>query len=241
MTREGVLSKVRKLFELSNSSNENEAALAAAKARELLARHNLSIADLPAADLKSAMAATEASVRVGKVVRNWVKGLLIHIAYGFECDHIIRRRHGCDPTLSFIGTPADAEIASCTFQFLYRQLDRLANEALPKLKRENRGWSGGALRYAYLDGAVKRIGERFREQTQRIRDEERRGCKDLVLAKEQIIQSYMATAFPHIRKEYGKGRVVSSGAYEKGYCDAGAIRLRAGMKEDDSEQYTVTA
>ncbi len=38
MTREQVALKVRKLFELSNSSNENEAALAAAKARELLSR-----------------------------------------------------------------------------------------------------------------------------------------------------------------------------------------------------------
>ena len=37
MTKEEVVSKVRKLFDLSNSPNENEAALAAAKARELLA------------------------------------------------------------------------------------------------------------------------------------------------------------------------------------------------------------
>ena len=47
MTKEQVVSKVRKLFELSNSSNENEAALAAAKARELLSRYNMSMADLP--------------------------------------------------------------------------------------------------------------------------------------------------------------------------------------------------
>ena len=61
MTKEEVLSKVRKLFELSNSPNENEAALAAAKARELLARYNLSIADLPTNDANSALAATEIS------------------------------------------------------------------------------------------------------------------------------------------------------------------------------------
>jgi Protein of unknown function (DUF2786) len=114
MTKEEVLSKVRKLFELSNSPNENEAALAAAKARELLARYNLSIAELPTDEIGSAIAATEASVRVGKAVRNWVKGLLLHVAEGFECQHIIRRRHGCNAILSFIGTPADAEVAVYT-------------------------------------------------------------------------------------------------------------------------------
>src|SRR5208337_2121204 len=123
VTKEEVLSKVRKLFELSNSPNENEAALAAAKARELLARYNLSIADLPTNDANSTLAATEASVRVGKAVRIWVKGLLIHVAEGFDCQHIIRRRHCSDTVLSFIGTPADAEVAIYTFRFLYRQLD----------------------------------------------------------------------------------------------------------------------
>ena len=74
MTKEEVVSKVRKLFELSNSANENEAALAAAKAREFLSRYNLSMADLPTDDMTRVIAATEACVQVGKVVHNWVKG-----------------------------------------------------------------------------------------------------------------------------------------------------------------------
>jgi hypothetical protein len=40
MAKEAVLSKVHKPFELTNSSDEDEAALAAAKARELLARYD---------------------------------------------------------------------------------------------------------------------------------------------------------------------------------------------------------
>lgn len=241
MTKEEVLSKVRKLFELSNSPNENEAALAAAKARELLARYNLSIADLPSDGPNSTLAPTEASVRVGKAVRNWVKGLLFHVAEGFECEHIIRRRHGSDTLLSFIGTPADAEVAVYTFQFLYRQLHGFAERALPRLRRENRGWGTAALKSAYLDGAVKRIGERFREQTQSIRAAERNDCKALVLAKEQMIQNYMATAFPNIRTEYGRRRVVSAAAFEKGYSDAGMISLRPGVAKKDSPHLAVTA
>lgn len=241
MTKEEVLSKVRKLFELSNSPNENEAALAAAKARELLSRYNLSIADLPTDDMKDTIAATERSIGVGKVLRNWVKGLLFHIAQGFECDHIIRRRREAGPILTFIGTPADTEVAIYTFQFLYRQLDRLVERALPRLKRENRGWSAAALRYAYLDGAVKRIGERFQEKTYTIRAAERHGCQALVLAKEQMIKDYMTTAFPHIRTEYGRRRAVSADAFEKGYRDAGGVSLRPAIADADSDQFAVTA
>jgi hypothetical protein len=241
MTKEQVVSKIRKLFELSNSSNENEAALAAAKARELLSRYNLSMADLPADDMKSANAVTEATVEVGRVVRNWVKGLLIHVASGFDCEHIIRRRHDSSPILAFIGTAADAEIALYTFGFLYRELNRLVDRALPRLKRENGFWSTSSLRYAYLDGAVSRIGERFRSQTETIKDAERRECKDLVLVKEQMIRSYMANAFPHVRTERAKRRVISAGAFEQGYRDAEAIRLAPGVATNDKEQFAVTA
>ena len=241
MTKEQVLSKVQKLFELSNSPNENEAALAASKARGLLARYNLSIADLPIEDVNSALAPKEASVRVGKVVKNWVKGLLLHVAEGFECQHIIRRRQGCNTILSFIGTPADAEVAVYTFQFLYRQLHRLAERSLPGLKKQNRGWSTVALKHAYLDGAVKRIGERFREQTETIRAAERHDCKELVLVKEQMIKNYMATAFSSIRLEYGRRRVVSAAAFDHGYRDAGTIKLRPGIANEDSESLAVTA
>ena len=236
MTKEEVISKVRKLFQLSNSPNENEAALAAAKARDILGRYNLTMADLSVDELKNAISATEASVKVGKVLRNWVKGLLIHVAQGFECEHVIRRRNGCSPVLTFIGTSADAEVASYTFQFLYRELNRLVDRTLPTLKRQHRSWNAAALRYAYLDGAVKRIGERFREQTRAARVTEIKCCKDLVLVKDEIIKNYMAEAFSNIKTEYARSRMVSAGAFEKGYRDADRINLRAAVSAE-SEEY----
>lgn len=225
MTKEEVLSKIRKLFELANSPNENEAALAAAKARELLSRYNLSVADLPKEDMRTVLTATERSLTAGKVLRNWIKCLLVHLARGFECEHIIRRCYGCDPALIFIGTATDAEAAVFTFQFLYRELNRLVDDALPQLKRHSEGWSTASLRYAYLDGAVVRIGERFRQETDSIKSVERNTCKDLVLAKEQMIFSYMASAYPYLRKERGGRRAVSKDAYERGYSDADGISL----------------
>lgn len=230
MTKDEVLSKVKKLFELSKSPNENEAALAASKARELLSRYNLCMADLPPDDMNGALDVTEACVETGKLLRNWIKGLMIHVATGFDCSHIIRRRTGSNPILSFIGTQADAQTAACTFQFLCRELNRMADSAVPRLSREARGWSSGALRFAYLEGGVKRIGERFREQTREIREVERETCKDLVLAKEKMIRNYMNATFSNIRREYGRARTVSSVAFEKGYSDANRVELRPADK-----------
>jgi hypothetical protein len=241
MTKEEVLAKVAKLFELSNSSNENEAALAASKARELLSRYNLTVADLPSEEMRSVICATETSLEVGKVLKNWVKALLIHVAGGFDCEHIIRRRRAAEPVLTFIGTAADAEVALHTFIFLHRELNRFADKALPRLKRENRSWNTTSLRYAYLDGAVRRIGERLREETRALRQAEQNDCRALVLAKRQIIGDYMAKTFSNIRTEYARRRMVSIDAFEKGYADAGAISLRPALTDAGEDKFAVTA
>jgi len=135
----------------------------------------------------------------------------------------------------------DAQVAAYTFQFLFRELNRLVDKALPQLKRENPGWNGASLRYAYLDGAVRKIGERLQEETREIRVTEKKICTDLVVAKEQLIRNYMESNFASIRKEYGRRRVVSVKAFKKGYADADNIHLGPGIKSNDKEQLLETA
>jgi hypothetical protein len=239
MTREEVISKIRKLFELSNSPNENEAALAAAKARELLSKHNLSMADLPTDKMDQAFTVIQASAQAGKVLRHWVKGLLIHVARGFDCEHLIQRSHGTNPLLTFIGTAADAEAALYTFEFLHRKLHQFVELALPQLRRENRGWPAASLRYAYLEGAVVRIGEKFEERARQIKDAERKVSTALIVVKERAIKDYMAERFADIYVEKSKKRTVSAGAFEKGYRDGDRLDLRPGMRERDGEKRLV--
>jgi hypothetical protein len=228
MTKDEVVSKVRKLLELSRSSNENEAALAAAKARELLSGHNLSLADLPSDRLEDSLFIVQSAVDVGKVIRNWVKGLHLSVAIGFQCEPLVRRKRGAAPLLTFIGTDTDAEVAVHTFLFLYDELGKLANSALPRLKRDNGGWATSALRYAYLDGAVQRINERFHQETSGIKTREQSSCKDLVLAKDRLIQKYIEKTFACVHREYSRGRAVSAGAFQRGYRDAGSLDIRPG-------------
>jgi hypothetical protein len=228
MTKEQAISKVRKLFELSKSSNENEAALAAAKAREFLSEHNLSMADLPTDDMERCLDVLETTAEAGRALRNWVKGLFAHVAAGFECEGLVKRIRGASPVLTFVGAGADAEGALLTFQFLHNELNRIADRALPGLKLENPGWRSNALRYAYLEGAVKRIGERFRERTREIKAVESAGCGELIVAKQQMVDRYIKKTFPNLGEERGRRRIVSHGAFERGYRDGSGVNLDAG-------------
>ena len=236
MTKDEVITKVRKLFELAKSSNENEATLAAAKARELLSKHNLAMSDLSVDEIRSTVEIAEAFVDAGRVLRNWVKGLIIHVSRGFECEHLVRRRTGAKPLLSFIGTRADCEVAAYTFRFLMRELKLLADRALPELKRSHRGWSGQSLKNAYLTGAVMRIGERFEEKTAQVRAEELRVCTDLIVAKQQMISQYMDRTIGRVCREYGRSVTVSAQAFRRGYADAGDIDLDTEANRNDMTQ-----
>lgn len=237
MTKEQVISKVRKLFELSRSSNENEAALAAAKARELLSAYNLTMADLPADRMQDHLNIVESNVHMGRVLRTWVKSLMIHVARGFQCELIIRRRYGKEPVPAYIGTVADSQVAAYTCVFLHRELTRLAENALPELRRENKGWHTISLRHSYLEGAVNRIGERFREQTEDLRRAEESTCKELIPAKDRMIRTYLEHTFDCIRKEYPKSRTLSLAAFRQGYDDAGCVNLSPGI-EDTTASYS---
>jgi hypothetical protein len=236
MTRNEAVSKIRKLFELSKSCNEHEAALAAAKARELLSAHNLTMADLPADEAMTELGVSESCVTAGKTLKTWVKGLFLSVAEGFDCRHLVVRRYDQEPLLTFIGAGADPEVAAYSFRFLYTGLNRLADLAVPELKKRNRGWHGASLRYSYLDGAVLRIREQMLARMEPVREEERVTCTDLMLVKDSLIEDYMTDRFPFIHMERSKSkRWVSADAYEQGYQDAGHIDLTPGLTGNSSE------
>ncbi len=76
-----VLSKIKKLLALSTSSNPNEAALAAAKAQELLMIHNLTLSQVEAQGEEKYC---EAFVKTGS--RVWQRLLLTVIARNNFCE-----------------------------------------------------------------------------------------------------------------------------------------------------------
>lgn len=130
MTDDVVLQKVQKLLRLATSSNANEAGLAAAKAQELIDKHNLSAAllaldaaeptkgldDEPIIDFEKAGAPLDSQKRLDR----W-RGSLASV---------IARQNGCriyfsGSDIALVGRPSDAETVRYLYAYLSREVERL--------------------------------------------------------------------------------------------------------------------
>ena len=87
-----IVDKIQKLLALTESSNEHEAALAAEKAHELLAEHNLSMAQVESASKKEKLneqvGHTSATSKLGA---RWVRNLWLATARLYFCEYLYSR------------------------------------------------------------------------------------------------------------------------------------------------------
>ena len=82
-TNNPIIEKIRKLLALANSSNEHEAALAAAHAQRLLSEHNLAMADVEAKHRPQS--ADKVETTVAKTLPKWVRNLSGGVCSAFDC------------------------------------------------------------------------------------------------------------------------------------------------------------
>jgi hypothetical protein len=226
LTKDEAIDKVRKLLELSKSPNENEAALAAAKAREILSNYNLSMADLPIEEIRATLDIMEKTVEEETILSIWIQNLLVHVCQSFDCTHIIANQKG-KSRIIFIGDSADAEVAAFTFEFLKMEIKRLCSESLPLLvKQLGKKWSPRQLEESYFEGAVHRIGEKLRKHVEKIKKTESEKCTALILLKEDLLEEYLEKKFPEWNYAQREQKSGSPEAFAKGYHDADAIQVR---------------
>jgi hypothetical protein len=229
LTKNEAIDKVRKLLELSKSPNENEAARAAAKAREILSNYNLSMADLPLDEIRATLDIMEKEVDEDPTLRMWIQNLITHTCKGFDCTHIIANKRSGTKVI-FIGDELDAEIAASTFEFLKKEIRRLCSESLPLLvKHLGQEWTPQQIEDSYLDGAVYRIGEKLQKQIDKIKRAEVEKCTSLILLKEGMLEEYLEKKFP----EWNYAERVESNsvleAFAKGYQDANVLQVRKSL------------
>jgi hypothetical protein len=119
-----IADRVRKLLALANSSNPNEAAVAAAQAQKLLQEHHLTEADVTAdvGDLGVI------SVGIGSegFSAAWRFVLVCNVARAFFCEaiglHVGKRRK-----VRIFGRKEDIEVAIEVFKYLAREIERLVD------------------------------------------------------------------------------------------------------------------
>ncbi|MBD2305641.1 DUF2786 domain-containing protein [Chroococcidiopsis sp. FACHB-1243] len=226
--RQSIIERVHKLLALSTSSNENEAAQAAAKAQELLMQYNLSLDDVTLADAvrSDCIGAEDLESYRRKVL--WKGSLASAIANANFCN-----AWWSGGKIEVAGKPHNRAVVRSIYQYLVVTVERLAKLAL-KQERQNyqmyldqfagasiasssepnwRNWKS-----SFIAGCVSRLCERLKEQTHRMQTE-------------GIPNSNVSALI--CRQAYEKEReAIAFWQQEKGICLRKSTRSRVGRTRD---------
>lgn len=157
-----ILTRLAKLLEMSGSSNEHEAQVAAQRAAELMAKHQLTAADV-ASKSGGAVVFTTESGRIdaddraadSSRVERWHIALASTIATAMGGRMWMYGR-GRDKCFMMIGPPDSVSAARYLYASMSKQTNRLARERARELGETQNAW-----RRAYCIGVVIRVGERL--------------------------------------------------------------------------------
>lgn len=135
---EKVIAKINKLLALSDQSrnpSENEAIAASLQVQKLLAKYNLSMADVTGERQEEDVEQAVADVGTGK---KWKYSLAHAISNNFACKHFIVGRE----QIVFYGYKADIVAARRVFMYLFKVGDRLANQYAQEYRKAH-GYADG--------------------------------------------------------------------------------------------------
>ncbi len=215
-----IIARIQKLLALAGSSNEHEAALAAAHAQRLLAEHNLAMADIEAANRPER--ADRVETAVAKSLPKWMRHLSAGVSAAFDCQAI---HHPALGRLTFIGVGADVQVAAYTFAYLDKTVRRLcsrymkqhADDRMANRRRE-------LMRQSYYLGAVSTINLRLQEQKQATPVT----SGALVPLKEGLISQAMKE-IGSVRAVHSRRSFVDGDAYCSGQSDGSLVGIHRGI------------
>jgi len=215
-----IIEKIRKLLALANSSNEHEAALAAAHAQRLLSEHNLAMADIEAKQRPQSADKIETSV--AKTLPKWVRNLSAGVCSAFDCQAI---HHPTLGKMTFIGVGADVQIAAYTFDYLDRAVRKLCSSYMKQhVTNSVPNRSKELMRHSYYLGAVSTINTQLMQQ--RLQTPITPGA--LVPVKDGLIKKAISELGP-IRTIRGRRSFINAHAYNKGQSDGRDVSIHKGF------------
>lgn len=223
MSTRPIIEKIRKLLALADSSNEHEAALAAAHAQRLLSLHNLAMADIEANQRPKSADKIETSV--AKTLPKWVRNLSASVCSAFDCQGIHHPAHG---KMTFIGVGADVQIAAYTFAYLEKTVRKLC---AGYMKQHSNGTftnrNKELMRQSYYLGAVSTIATQLVKQ----KAETPVTPGALVPIKEGLIKKALNELGP-IRTVRGRKSFINPHAFNQGQSDGRNVSIHKGVTSD---------
>lgn len=230
-----VIARIRKLDALTQSSNPNEAASAAARVQEFLFKFNLSMDDV-GVEVDDSKAYVNESYNIFTAVSwdslfEWRRMLIEGIARTNFCRTIIPVKHKKQqPNVNVVGRRANIEVVEYLFEYLVREITRLAeNEwnttgfwsvSIPKQQWRN----------AYYLGAASAVIKTLKEQ--RAHSERQAGSSGTALAtrSDAEVMEALAAFYPNLKS--GKTITIKdANAYYAGRAAGSAIRISDALSD----------
>lgn len=165
MTYDEALQKAVKLLRLSQSSNPNEAALAASKAQEIIDRYQIESTALnldgqaPDEPIKDFNADP---LEPGRKLDSWKWRLFLVIGKANGCKGYLSGRGG----IAVVGRPSDVATVRYFFAWLVQEVNRLA-------ERDCRG-NGRTYANNYRHGVIDTLGQRLNAQRRETQEQMRK-------------------------------------------------------------------
>jgi hypothetical protein len=222
-----IIEKIKKLLALADSSNEHEAALAAAHVQRLLAAHNLAMADITSSERPDK--ADRVETDVARSLPKWIRHLSAGVSSAFDCQAI---HHPANGKMTFIGVGADAQVAAYTFTYLDRTVRRLcagymkqyAVTAIAGRQRE-------LMRHSYYLGAVSTITRQLQDQ----KEQTPITPGALVPVKEGLIKTTL-DEMGIIRTIRSRRSYINATAYTQGQTDGRQVSIHKGLEQSKSKR-----
>ena len=194
-----IIERIKKLLELAKSPcNEHEAALAAARAQELLDQYNLSVGDVELGAAESA----ETHFLCPKNPPRYLTLLVKAVEQLFDCESVATREDLFGPhCIALCGVPQNVEAAALTLHYLQDSIKVLARgrQDLLTVKRKNSRRMNLKRRLSYYYGAAVKvysaIGE-AKEQAKANTDAQRQA---IILVSTAVAKRHMAEKYPHTK------------------------------------------
>jgi hypothetical protein len=214
-----LVEKVRKLLALAESPNENEAALAAEKAQELMLRHGIDMAQIAASEGTTTIGVDETHV-TGTPVDPWRRGLL-HVVATAMGGRVVYQHDSRKYGQFWIFAPVGTSSAILDL-FRYVEGTLVTLSAIATASRRETWVHGRTWRASFLMGAVARIDERLKRRRREI-EVQADNSAALVIVRDAV-DEHMKERFPQLRKTTA-GRSYDRDAYQHGRTAGANISL----------------
>lgn len=173
MSHEAIISKAIRLLKLAQSDNPHEAALAAAKAQEIIDRHKLAgltadseipgeVREIPDEPIRGFEDPLDyAKSGEGKNLSRWRVTLASALAKANQA-----RIYTSGSTIKIVGRPSDAETIRYMYQYLASEIERLTKI---HAKGNGKTWANN-FRYGIVDEIRDRLAQQREETVRKMKD-----------------------------------------------------------------------